>query len=130
MNRVIRFPCMYSMLMCPQPSPIWVKLEDRMEKYMFGSKNYGEIPGFINPADRDAWDIIVPGYRHMPTNVPYIFDKLIGIFLLPNGNHKLIIDIKDNNQYKENRNVIDEMRMYQRKYQDFTKLRGRLIFIH
>jgi len=101
-----------------------------MEKYMFGTKNYGEIPGFINPSDRDAWDIIVPGYRQLPTNVTYIFDKLIGVFMLPNGNHKLIIDIKDNNQYKENRNIIDEMRMYQRKYQEFTKLRGRLIFIH
>ena len=69
--------------------------ENRASKYKFGVKNYGEIPHHINKADGDPWDIFAPGYNSsFKTNTPFMVDKVIGILLLKDGNHKLAIRIK------------------------------------
>jgi len=50
--------------------------------------NYGEIPGLINPADGDPWDIIVPGPIKPKKSIRV--SSIIGYVPLTDGNHKLI----------------------------------------
>ena len=67
-----------------------VVLQSRRDKW---TNNYGEIPNLINKADMAPWDIIVPGYPPLDVDKLYTATKLEGIVLMPNGNHKLIIDV-------------------------------------
>ena len=60
---------------------------------MFGANNYGEIPHTLNHADGDPWDVLVPGYKTLKKNKPYLIKKIEGIIILSNGNHKIICDI-------------------------------------
>jgi hypothetical protein len=67
-----------------------IVLQTRRDKW---TNNYGEIPNLINKADKAPWDLIVPGYPALDVNKLYRATKLEGIILLPNGNHKLIVDV-------------------------------------
>lgn len=99
-------------------------LEDRPDKYMFGTNNYGEITNTINKADNDPWDIIVPGYEKLKRNEPYKIKQIEGIILMPNNNHKVIIDIYTNNKRKSKKEQIDEIYTYRRLYNKICKKRG------
>lgn len=70
--------------------------EHRSPKYMFGTKNYGDIPAYRNPADGDAWDVFAPGYLHnLPFSTPFVVGSVIGYLRLSNGNHKIAVRLKD-----------------------------------
>ena len=101
--------------------------ESRAAKYKFGIKNYGEIPSYINKADGDPWDIFAPGYNHkFPVNKPFFIDKIIGILVLENGNHKLAVRLKDVpilSPHFEHFNCLN----YSQKYCKFTKIKGTYI---
>lgn len=74
-------------------SNIKCKIENRN---MIGCLNYGEIPGTLNPADGDPWDICAFGIKkRLPIDKLYIIEYFIGELVLPNGNHKLIPKLKD-----------------------------------
>jgi len=98
-------------------------LENRPRFYKFGVDNYGEIPGFINPADNDPWDVIVAGYPRLPVNVKFPIKKLKGVFMLPNGNHKLIVDVECGSRYNHNK-FKKELKRYEKNYNKFTKMDG------
>ena len=67
-------------------------LENRAPKWKFGTKNYGEIIGLRNKSDGDRWDVFAPGYSQpLRTNIPYVIQDILGVFLLKNGNHKIAI---------------------------------------
>ena len=62
---------------------------------MFGAINYGELPSFINRADGDPWDVVVPGYENaLPTNTSFAVASVIGWLQLENGNDKLFVRLK------------------------------------
>ena len=69
-----------------------VIMEKRPVKYMFGLKNYGEIPGWYNRADGDCWDVFAPGYaRRLPFDRPYVVIGIMGFLDMDNRNHKIAV---------------------------------------
>lgn len=129
MRNFVKFPEMYKVL-TEQPQSLLIRLENRPERYMFGVKNYGEILRHFNPADKDMWDIIVAGYKDkLPTGIPFRISKLIGMYMLPNGNHKFVVDI-ERNAWAKGYDIKKEMETYKKNYENFTKLRGSLIFFN
>ena len=77
-------------------------LEYRPERYMFGTKDYGEIIGLRNPADGDRWDIFIPGYNcKLEIGKEIKIIKIIGFLYLNNGNHKIAIRINKNGFNKQ-----------------------------
>lgn len=108
-------------------SNVYCKLEERPKKYMFGTNNYGEIINTINPADGDAWDIIVPGYEKLNINRTYKIKTFEGVIEMPNGNHKLIVDIFTNNIRFNKKHIINEIYTYRRLYNRICKKRGNVI---
>ena len=109
-------------------SEMYCKLEDRPQKYMFGTNNYGEILNTLNPADGDAWDVIVPGYEKLDTNKEWKIKKLEGVINMPNGNHKLIVNIFTDNIRLNKKRVMNEIYTYRRLYNRICKKRGNVIF--
>ena len=104
------------------------KLESRPIKYMFGTNNYGEILDTINPSDKDPWDVIIPGYKSFDINKTYSIKKLEGVIFMPNGNHKLVIDIFTNEQRKSYKKCKDEVFTYRRLYNKICRKRGQVIW--
>jgi len=104
---------------------VYCRLENRPTRYKFGTKNYGEVFKYINPADGDRWDVIVPGYDNLPINKKFKIISLQGVFLLENGNHKLIVDILS--PYDKSSNFWKEVKNYAKNYKQHSKLRGKLI---
>lgn len=101
------------------------QFEKRPNKYMFGIQNYGEIPLWINKADGDPWDIFAPGYKKaFVYNKNYEIEKVIGIFFLENGNHKIAVRIK--NVPIDSKKFEDEQIMkYTKNYSEYTKVVGK-----
>ena len=87
--------------------------------------NYGELPQFINEADGDPWDVIVPGYPKLPPSVPYDLKEIVGVYRLPDGNDKLIVDIYTDSLKNPNR-VKTEVNKFVRMYEDHTGLKGQV----
>ena len=99
-----------------------VRLEHRHPRYMFGCLNYGEVPGYRNAADGDAWDIFAPGYEGMLPHAAYACGGVIGILALANGNHKIAVRLAHPG-YDERR-AKAEIRRYARTYTQRMKLHG------
>ena len=103
------------------------KFDKRPKKFLFGTNNYGEIIGYINPADGDRWDIIAPGYEILKRNSPFIIKKIEGIILMPNLNHKIIVNIYTNQKrdsfYKRKKEILN----YRDEYAKYTKIEGEVI---
>ena len=76
-------------------SQLSVVFEKRPKKYMFGCHNYGDIPGYINEADGDPWDVFAPGFefRELKIGSKYKIKKVIGYYKLKNGNDKIAIRV-------------------------------------
>lgn len=74
--------------------PSYIRVEKRQRTY--GVQNYGEILNCMNPSDGDLWDIFLPGY-HKPLDktATYEIEKVFGVLLTPNGNHKIAVSIKE-----------------------------------
>ena len=102
-------------------------LEHRPKKFMFGCNNYGDIPGTLNPADGDPWDVIVAGYEPLPMHIKYKIKSFDGIIVMPHGNHKLVVDIETPFQRKPFSDVRNEVFTYRRLYNKICKKRGEVI---
>lgn len=97
--------------------------EKRPLRYRFGVLNYGEIPGFTNPADGDPWDILAPGYsRELPHYKPYKIRGVLGVYVLENGNHKIAVRVGAAG-YRADRCSRD-IAAYCKNYSAFTNVRG------
>ena len=71
-------------------------IEDRDGWYEYGVINNGEIIEYINKADNDPWDVVIPGYsRRIKPGNEYISNDIIGILYLSSGNHKIFMRIKE-----------------------------------
>lgn len=72
----------------------FVRVEKRHKTY--GVLNYGEILHLMNPSDGDLWDVFLPGYTQaLEKNIKYQIEKVHGVLLTPNGNHKIAVSIKE-----------------------------------
>lgn len=121
---VIKFSKLYRMLSSPRGRNIYVRVEKTKRKFI---NNYGEIPLYINEADGDPWDVIIPGYPKLQYQQPYEFKELLGVYLLPNQNHKLIIDIHTDIQ-KNFSSVQRDVSLFKKRYEQHTKLKGTVIY--
>lgn len=98
--------------------------ENRPKKYMFGLKNYGDIPQTINKADGDPWDIFAPGQKKLNTNKMYKIKKCLGILLLSDGNHKIAVCVeKDFDKYE----ALKEIDIYTKKYCKYVGVTGSFV---
>ena len=107
-----------------QPNKYKCIFENRPAKYKFGAYNYGEIPIWYNRADGDPWDIFAPGYKYnLSHNVPYVIDKVIGVYVLENGNHKIAVRLKHLpiHSKKYEKYIINK---YIKNYSNYTKIKG------
>ena len=103
-----------------------VVLQARPLKYKFGCLNYGEVvrEDWRNCADGDKWDIFAPGYNTvLPTGVVMQVERVLGVFLLSNGNHKIAVRLKCSEPYSDRR-ANDETRRYVMEYTRRMRLIG------
>ena len=93
-----------------------VVLEYRPERFLFGTKNYGEVRGgWYNRADGDPWDVFVPGYNcALPRRQPMEVADVLGVLMLENGNHKIAVRVPVSG-YSTNR-AKREIRTYVHRY--------------
>ena len=89
-----------------------IEVEDRGNWKDYGIFNHAEVLKYINEADGDLWDIVIPGYkRRLKPGNKYVTKKIIGILFLSSGNHKIFMKINekryggcDNNKIKRDIN--------------------------
>ena len=105
-----------------------IKLEQRPTKYMFGTNNYGEIQDTLNPSDGDPWDVIVPGYSALNTDSIYNISQFEGVIIMPNGNHKLIVNIDTDLERDSFEKIKNEIYTYRRLYNKVCRKYGRVVF--
>ena len=123
-SRPIQFKNLYRILSSPRIKDVYVTLERRRGAFIH---NYGEIPAYINQADGDPWDIIIPGYPRMDVDRPIRLKKLVGVYTLPNGNHKLIVDVYSSIK-RDSEKFDRDIKTFKRKYEKHTKLTGSIIY--
>ena len=98
--------------------------EYRPKKYMFGLKNYGDIPKMINKADGDPWDVFAPGQKKMDIGKKYKIKQCVGILFLSDGNHKIAVDVTGNvNKQK----AVNEISKYAKRYCDYVGVTGHFV---
>tara|TARA_B100001094_G_scaffold297531_1_gene320697 strand:+ start:127 stop:534 length:408 start_codon:yes stop_codon:yes gene_type:complete len=114
-----------TMLIKLTKGPIYCHMDKRPVKYMFGANNYGEVFGFINPADGDRWDVLVPGYPRLSFKKRFKIKKVEGIILYKNGNHKIVVDVET--PLQRNPNFWPEVKAYRNNYEKIVKLRGQVV---
>jgi inorganic pyrophosphatase len=124
MPKVVPFPQLYSILHTFLRNDTYVTIEKTSRKFI---NNYGEFPQFINKADRDPWDVIVPGYKPLNHDRQYRFKELLGVYTLPNGNHKLIVDVHTPAK-RDILTVHRDVKRFQKKYENHTKMKGSILY--
>lgn len=101
-------------------------MEKRPKKYKFGTKNYGEIPGWINKADGDPWDVFVPGYGYdLKINKNYKIKSVIGVFELKDGNHKIAVKLYVPGYCEMN--AYRDIATYCQRYSNYTGISGKFV---
>lgn len=102
-----------------------IRLEKRPKRYMFGCLNYGDVPGYMNDADRDPWDVFAPGYEGTLPFGHYTCTGVLGVLFLDNLNHKIAVTI-DHPGYDALRAQL-EIDRFSRRYCRLVKVPGRWI---
>ena len=103
--------------------------ERRPRQFMFGTKNYGDIPGTHNPADNDPFDVFAPGTAvKLEVGVPYRIATLYGVFVLRNGNHKICVGVRG--VRVDVCKAREEVRRYCKRYMATTGARGTWVSLH
>jgi hypothetical protein len=71
-------------------------MEDRkkINAFDYGIENHAEIINFINNADNDPWDVVIPGYKKK-IDVHKVFKSnyIIGVLFLENNNSKIFMKV-------------------------------------
>lgn len=71
-----------------------LEIEEREPNWNYGIDNHAEFIQYMNPHDNCLWDALIPGYNKiLSPNKQYIVKDIIGIYLLKNGNHKIIVKV-------------------------------------
>ena len=104
--------------------PLSIKL-DRLPHKKLWIPNYGEFIGFNNQADGCPWDALIPGYPSLDRDVIWKSNKLLGLYSLPDGNHKIIVDLKTD-EYQMSKDWLDEIKSYQEQYERENDIKGEI----
>ena len=92
-----------------------LQVEDRSKRWKYGIRNHAEFIGYMNPHDKCLWDALIPGYKQALTpDDTYKLKQVIGVFMLENGNHKIVCKI-----YKPGYNATQaekDTKTYMRRY--------------
>lgn len=108
-------------------NPVKIIIEHRIKnnQQTYGIINQYEIEGYINPADGDFWDVVIPGYSHKIRTAEFYTNDIIGIFILESGNHKIFMKINypGYNSQKSRRDIIK----YCKEYTQINNIRGKLV---
>ena len=103
-----------------------LEIEKRNPGWMYGIHNHAEFLGFMNPHDNCLWDALIPGYKEkLIVKKKYKVKDIIGIYLLENGNHKIVCKIFKNG-YDSNKSEKD-IKKYMKNYFNKHKLRHKWI---
>ena len=103
-----------------------LRLEDRKRinanDYGF-PKSHAEILDYINPADKDLWDVIILGYPEIKDEFQTMYprNKLMGVILLENGNHKLIFKISHKKGFS-NKKYFNDLVKFMKEYHKITNI--------
>lgn len=98
-----------------------VRLEKRHSRFMFGASNYGDVPGMINEADGDPWDVFTPGIaRRLDTSKTYRVKRVLGVVILANGNHKIAVELFVPGF--DERRLTTDINTYMTNYSAFTRV--------
>ena len=107
--------------------PVKIIIEHRIKnrQQTYGIINQYEIEGYINPADGDFWDVVVPGYSHKIRTTEFYTNDVIGIFILESGNHKIFMKInyQGYNSQKSRRDILK----YCKEYTRINNINGKLV---
>lgn len=103
--------------------------ERRPPKYMFGTQNYGDIPGTLNCADGDPFDVFAPGTAtKLKIGEPYRIVRVYGVYMLEDGNHKVCVGVK--HAPIDVQRARAEVRRYCTRYTAFTRVKGEWVPMH
>ncbi len=72
-------------------------IEDRISNgyRTYGIENHAEFMDYMNPHDKCLWDAIIPGYNYrFKPDSRYKSQKIIGMLLLSDGNHKIAVRVQ------------------------------------
>jgi len=112
-----------------------IVIEDRDGWYEYGVINNGEIIEYINRADNDPWDVVIPGYsRRIKPGNEYISNDIIGILYLSTGNHKIFMRIKEKryggyNRGKSERDVKKYCKNYIERWGEEKNISGHFVLM-
>ena len=112
-----------------------IVIEDRDGWYDYGVINNGEIIEYINRADNDPWDVVIPGYsRRINPGNEYISNDIIGILYLSTGNHKIFMRIEEKryggyNRGKSERDVKRYCKNYIDKWGEEKNISGHFVLM-
>jgi len=102
---------------------IYIIFEDRKKLgyQTYKSINHAESIDYINSADNDLWDIMVFGYKdQFKYNKKYFTKKILGVLLLPNNNHKIVVKL--GNRGFSNKIFKTQLERYISEYSRINKL--------
>lgn len=76
-----------------------------------------------NPADGDFWDVFVPGFQNpLPKHKLYRVSTVLGVIMLPNGNHKIVVELGGTRPYRKK--IVRDVSNFIDQYAHLYKLRG------
>ena len=84
-------------------------MEDRTKfnGFEYGIQNHAEIINFINHADNDPWDVVIPGYKKkIDVNKFFKSNYIIGVLFLENNNSKIFMKV-DHPGYSKTKAITD-----------------------
>lgn len=101
-----------------------IEMEDRygMGYRIYSIINHGEVKGYINDADGDLWDVVIPGYKDKLKKKEYDTNDIIGIFILDNGNSKIFMRV--NEEGYDKRRCNDDIKKFIKEYLFWNEVRG------
>ena len=104
-------------------------IEDRIGQgyNTYGIVNQGEFKNYMNPHD-NLWDVIIPGYNYIfKPGKQFIVRDIIGYIYVPNGNYKIIVDIKKEKFSKKK--FIADLNAYLHEYSYINNVQTKIILL-
>ena len=105
-----------------------IVIEDRIKLgyNTYGIVNHGEFINYMNPHDNCLWDAIIPGYNYqMSGNKEFTIKNILGYVYIPNGNHKIIIDLELDNF--NTTQFMEDIRVFLSEYSRLNSIKTKLI---
>jgi hypothetical protein len=105
-----------------------IVIEDRIKLgyNTYGIVNQGEFINYMNPHDNCLWDAIIPGYNYqMSDNKKFTIKNILGYVYIPDGNHKIIINIGLNNF--NTTQFMDDIHVFLSEYSRLNNIGTKLI---